>query len=298
MLKIDIPFFGKLTNIISHKLIALNSNEIENLYLRWVKEFSANLDFLLDIRNKELIRDYQNVPSQSCLNGIDLPSWFGDFNNKKVIFLGIDPLRNNKDFKKSNADLNNDVIIGTPYAFQIKGFRENRTSPYWQVINELAKSNFVYVTDIYKTFFYTDNSKNMRSYHFWNKSENALLNDNHRNLLIDEINLIKPDIIVTFGALAYKVLANQKYCPTLSLSLSDPKRNVKPFIGGGVAQDRPIPIVPLMHLSGSTRGKNLEAFFMNNGLKYSEKCDKRNKAGHLYGQIINDYMANVNKTSP
>ena len=74
MLKIDIPFFGKLTNIISHKLIALNSNEIENLYLRWVKEFSANLDFLLDIRNKELIRDYQNVTSQSCLNGIDLPS--------------------------------------------------------------------------------------------------------------------------------------------------------------------------------------------------------------------------------
>jgi hypothetical protein len=53
-----------------------------------------------------------------------------------------------------------------------------------------------------------------------------------------------------------------------------------------------------MHLSGSTRGKNLEAFFMNNGLKYSEKYDKRNKAGHLYGKLINDYIANVNKTSP
>lgn len=298
MLKIDLPFFGKLTNIISHQLIALNSNEIETLYLRWEKEFSANLDFLLDKRNKELIRDYQNVPSQSCLNGIDLPSWFGDFNNKKVIFLGIDPVRNNKDFEKSNADLNNDVIIGTPYAFHIKGFRENRTRPYWQVINEVAKSNFVYVTDIYKTFFYTDNSKNMRSYDFWNKVENVLLNDNHRNLLIDEINLIKPDIIVTFGALAYKVLANQKYCPTLSLSLSNPKRNVKPFTGEGVPKDRPIPIIPLMHLSGSTRGKNLEAFFMNNGLKYSEKYDKRNRAGHLYGQIINDYMATVNKTRP
>ena len=61
MLKIDLPFFGKLTNIISHQLIALNSNEIETLYLRWEKEFSANLDFLLDKRNKELIRDYQNV---------------------------------------------------------------------------------------------------------------------------------------------------------------------------------------------------------------------------------------------
>lgn len=298
MLQIDIPFFREITSIISSQLITLNSNEIETLYLRWVKEFSANLDFLSDKRNKKIIRDYHNVPSQSCLNGIDLPSWFGDFNNKKVFFLGIDPMRNNKDFKKSNADLYNDVIIGTPYAFHIKGFRENRTSSYWQVINELAKSNFVYVTDIYKTFFYTDNSKNMRSYHFWNKAENALLNDNHRNLLIDEINLIKPDIIVTFGAVAYKVLANQKYCPTLSLSLSNPKRNVKPFIVGGVTQDRPIPIVPLMHLSGSTRGKNLEAFFMNNGLKYSEKYDKRNKAGHLYGQIINDYIANVIKTSP
>jgi hypothetical protein len=298
MLNIYYPFFEKLVGVLHKKLISFNPNEIKSLYTKWGNEFSDKLDFLTDKSSKELINDYQNVPRQSCLNGIDLPSWFGDFNNKKVIFLGIDPMRNNNDFKKSIADLNNDVIIGTPYAFHIKGFRENRTSPYWHVINEVAKSNFVYVTDIYKTFFYTDNSKKMRSYDFWNKAENVLFNDNHRNLLIDEINLIEPDIIVTFGALAYKVLANQKYCPTLSLSLSNPKRNVIPFTGEGVQHDRPIPIVPLMHLSGSTRGKNLEAFFMNNGLKYSEKYDKRNKAGLLYGQIINDYIANVNKTSP
>ena len=298
MIKLNVPFFRKISQIISKEIITLNEDEIEVLYEKWSREFSHDISFLKDKRNKELLSDYQNVPSQSCLNGIDLPSWFGDYNNKKVFFLGIDPMRNNKDFQKSNADINNDVIIGSPYAFHIKGFRENRTSPYWQVINEVAKLNFVYVTDIYKTFFYTDNSKEMRSYDFWNKTENVLFNANHRNLLIEEINVIKPDIIVTFGALAYKVFANNNYCPTLSLSLGDPKRNVKPFTVADALIERRIPIVPLMHLSGSTRGKNLEAFFMNNGLKYSEKYDKRNKAGHLYGQIINDYIANVIKTNP
>jgi hypothetical protein len=295
MFKIKYPFVEALFTILKNQLITLNQNEIESLYVKWSSEFSDDLSILSDIISKDSIKDNQNVPSHSCLNGIDLPTWFGEFQNKKVIFLGIDPMRNDKDFHNSNADTSMDVLVGTPYAFHIKAFRENRTSPYWHVISEVAKSNFVYVTDIYKTFFYTDNTKKIRSYEFWNKSENANFNQNHRKLLVDEINLIEPDIIVTFGALAYKVLANQKYCPTLSLSLSNPKRNVKPFTGEGVPQERPIPIVPLMHLSGSTRGKNLEAFFMNNGLKYSEKYDKRNKAGHLYGQLINDYIANVNK---
>lgn len=300
MLKTDVPFFGKLTKILNHKLIALNENEIETLYAKWGREFSDDLLFLKDKRDKELIRDYQNIPLQSCLNGIDFPTWFGDFKNKKVLFLGIDPMRNNKDFKKSEADISKDVIIGTPYAFHIKGFRERRTSSYWQVISEVSKLNFVYVTDIYKTFFYSDNSRKIRSYDFWNtgiskdvKVENDSLNQNHRKLLIEEINLIEPDIIITFGALAYKVLTNEKYCPTLSLPLECPKRSVKPFNDENISQKRSIPILPLMHLSGSTRSEPLEKFFKANGLTYSDQKDKRNIAGKLYGKIINDHIQKI-----
>lgn len=293
MLKIKHPFFETLVAIIGNQLITLNRNEIESLYSKWSSEFSHDLRNLSDIISKDSIKDNQNVPINSCLNGIDLPTWFGEFQNKKVIFLGIDPMRNEQDFHKSNADSRKDVIIGTPYAFHIKAFRENRTSPYWQVISEVAKSNFVYVTDIYKTFFYTDNTKRIRSYDFWNNSKNVDFNQNHRKLLVDEINLIEPDIIVTFGALAYKVLTNQKYCPKLSQSLSCTKNQIKTFIDEGISQGSSINILPLMHLSGSTRGKHLEEFFMNNDLKYSDKNDKRNTAGRLYGQIINDYIQKI-----
>lgn len=290
MLKIDYPFVEILIAILKNHLITLNRNEIESLYVKWSNEFSDELFFLSDIISKDSIRDNQNVPLDSCLNGIDLPTWFGDFKNKKVIFLGIDPMRNDKDFQKSNASLSKDVIVGTPYAFHIKGFRENRTSPYWQVISEVAKSNFVYVTDIYKTFFYTDITKKMRSYDFWNKEENRIFNQIHRQFLVDEINLIEPDIIITFGALAYKVLTNQKYCPKLSQSLG---QNIKTFFDQGISQSKPITILPLMHLSGSTRSEPLEKFFYANGLTYSDKNDKRNIAGKLYGKIINDYILKI-----
>jgi hypothetical protein len=284
--------------ILSNEVIALYEDEIEIIYAKWGREFSDNLLFLNDIKNKGLIREFQNVPHTSCLNGIDFPTWFGDFKNKKILFLGIDPMRNNKDFEKSKADSVNDVIIGTPYAFHIRGFRETRTNSYWQVISEVSKSNFVYVTDIYKTFFYTDNTKKIRSYEFWNKAENLSFNQNHRKLLIEEINLIEPDLIITFGALAYKVLTNTKYCPKLSLPLSCSERSVKPFDDKNISKKKSIPILPLMHLSGSTRSEPLERFFKANGLTYSDQKDKRNAAGQLYGKIIKEYIQKINITSP
>ena len=289
-----IPFFDDLITILNNQLITLNHNELKSLYVKWSSEFYDDLRVLSDIISKDSIKDNQNVPSHSFLNGIDLPTWFGDFKNKKVMFLGIDPMRNNKDFEKLDADKKNDVIIGTPYAFHLKGFRENRTSSYWNVIKEVSKSNFVYVTDIYKTFFYTGYAKKMRSYDFWNMPENKLINQNHRSLLVEEINFIEPDIIVTFGALAYKVLTNQKYCPKLSLSLSDTTKKIAPFSNQGVSKERPITILPLMHLSGSTRGEPLENFFKANGLTYSDKNDKRIIAGKLYGKIIKDYVEEIN----
>jgi hypothetical protein len=195
-----------------------------SLYIRWSREFFHDSNYLPDIFKKELISCNQNLPPNTYLNGIDLPTWFGNFQGKKVLFLGIDPMRNEKDFKKSNANMSTDVLIGTPYAFHIKGFRENRTSPYWQVINEVAKSNFIYVTDIYKTFFYTDKLKKNRSYNYWNEQN---LNEKHRELLIEEINLIQPDLIVTFGAMAYKVLTEQKYCHRLSNPLNNELKQIK-----------------------------------------------------------------------
>lgn len=296
MINIHVPFFGELVSILNSNVVELNTIEIEKLYTDWCKGFMDNKSILTDKRSKFLLRDTQNVPSQSCLNGIDFPTWFGGFHQKKVVILGIDPLRNETEFKKANADIRNDLIIGTPYAFHLKGFREKRTSAYWQVISEVSASNFVYVTDIYKTFFYTGNSNEVRSYDYWNKSGNDSLNNNHRKILIDELNLIDPDLIVTFGALAYRVLTNQKYCPKLSQPLSEIIKKIQHFTDPGILSAKPIKVLPLMHLSGSTRSEPLDNFFKANGIPYSDKIDKRNKAGHLYGKLINDYLINEPKT--
>ena len=289
-MKLNHPFFEDLVGTLNRELLKPNHNDLKSLYIKWSDQFSDDLKLLSDLIKKESLSVSQKIPHTSVLNGIDLPTWFGEFENKKIIFLGIDPMRNDRDFNSVEADISRDVLVGTPYAFHIKAFRENRTSAYWQVIRELAKSNFVYVTDIYKTFFYTDETKKIRSYDYWNKAEYSNHNQNHRRLLVDEINLIEPDLIVTFGALAYKVLTNQKYCPKLSQSIETTRTQIKPFTNERISQSKPIQILPLMHLSGSTRGHHLEDFFNNNGMKYSDRNDKRNIAGYLYGQIINDII--------
>lgn len=294
MLKIDHSFFEKLIAILNDHIFINNQPDLQSLYKKWSNQFYYDLDFLPDVLDKESISPNQNLPLNSYLNGIDLPTWFGDFQGKKVFFLGIDPVRNERDFEKSNANINTDVVVGTPYAFHLRGFRENRTSAYWQVINEVAKSNFIYVTDIYKTFFYTDVLKKNRSYYYWNEPENIDFNNNHRLLLLEEIRLIQPDIIVTFGAIAYKVLTEQKYCHRLSQALNLVPNQIKDFAYSiDNNKDCAIKILPLMHLSGLTRGHNLEAFFENNGYTYSDTDDKRGKAGQFYGQIINEYLDKI-----
>lgn len=293
-MNVNYPFFKNLVETLNKELVTLNKVELNSIYFKWSSQFSDELRFLSDVFERDSINVNQNIPPNSYLNGLDLPTWFGEFKNKRVIFLGIDPMRNDKDFNLLKADKSKDVLVGTPYALHIKKFRENRTRPYWEVISTVAKSNFVYVTDIYKTFFYTDSTKKIRSYDYWNMTGNEMFNENHRKLLINEINLIEPDIIVTFGALAYKVLTNQKYCPKLSQSLSRLKDQIEPFTNQGIFQGKSINILPLMHLSGSTRGNHLEDFFRNNGIKYSDKNDKRDRAGHLYGQIINGIIEKTN----
>jgi hypothetical protein len=185
------------------------------------------------------------------------------------------------------------VLVGTPYAFHVKAFREGRTSPYWHVISKVAKSNFVYITDIYKSFFYTDNTRKIRSYDYWSWAENSRFNQYHRDLLMKEISIIKPDVIVTFGALAYRVLTNEKYSPKLS-ELSLIGDEIIPFTYEFMPHNKPINILPLMHLSGSTRGHLLEVFFKKNEMKYDDRIDKRNVAGSLYGQLINDFVVGIN----
>ena len=126
-----VPFFKELVDVIDKEVFKNVDNDIQGIYKTWNDE---NLNSDVDskskpvVRNKELLRhENQKIPIDEVkLLGIDLPSWYGDYNSKnKIMIIGIDPMRGSKDFK--DASETNDILIGTPYAYHIKKVRSNST---------------------------------------------------------------------------------------------------------------------------------------------------------------------------
>jgi uracil-DNA glycosylase len=205
-----------------------------------------------------------------------LPYWFGDISAKKrIMIVGIDPLRNENAFKQAKADKNNHVLIGTPYALHSTKMREGRTRPYWEFINSLSQNNFVYLTDIYKTFFYTENSKKERSYVYYRKNTSYL--NSIKDILAREINFLNPDLIITLGKESFEQLTEKK-CNKLSREISLNKTHILNF-----------PVIPLVHLSGATRKQNILDFIEANNLD-SSRFKKRWEYGLGYSKIIENYL--------
>jgi len=149
MIRINAPFIEDLMQFLSDNVLNLSKTEIRNFYLKWIEGFDDNNGKLLDdFINKNKINKRQNIPNNTTLLGVDLPTCFGEYSQKKIIFVGIDPVRNEEEFKKINAKIDNDVIIGTPYALHKKIFREKRCAAYWEIIKKLQVHSFIYVTDI------------------------------------------------------------------------------------------------------------------------------------------------------
>jgi len=113
----SVPFYDKLANLVREEIIDL---DIKSIYENW----NTYLAFENDLPNKEIVKrdkellrtEKQYIPTDAYLLGVDLPSWFGDFKSKnKIMVIGIDPMRGDKDFKIAEANEQH-VIIGTPYA--------------------------------------------------------------------------------------------------------------------------------------------------------------------------------------
>lgn len=266
-----VPFFKGLVNILDNDVLINMDNDIQSIYNNWNDEnIKGETDLKLKskpvIRNKELLRHKElEIPiSEVKLLGVDLPSWYGDFNSKnKIMIIGIDPMRGAKDFKKAPANETNDVLIGTPYAYHDKNVRKNKKNKnYTQFINSLLNdNNFVYLTDVYKTFFYytEDGKKDVRSYIYYGKEQKKIINLNQKNTLRnsiiktlhEEIKLINPTLIITLGGISF----NQLTCRS-----ADFNKCITPqFFSEEIFNDcKHIPIYPFMHLAA--RDANLVEF--------------------------------------
>lgn len=246
----------EIFKLIEENIISLSTYEIENLYDYFsYKNREQNINY---IQNKEKIHNNQEIPENTYLLGIDLPFWFGKFDSsKKIIIVGIDPLRNDVSFENAKADKFKDVVLGTPYAVHSPKMRKGKTKQYWNFIEKLSQNHFVYLTDIYKTFFYTDQSKNTRSYNFYKKQK---LNK-YKDILKKEIEIIKPDLIITLGNISSNQLKTVKF-------------------------DEKIEVIKMVHLSGATRMEHKNKFI-------KEKLGRKRKESECFGLLYAEIIDNI-----
>ncbi|XCF06730.1 uracil-DNA glycosylase family protein [Tamlana crocina] len=237
----------EIVKIVNSQILNISKKEIGFLYNSWFNGLGTKDKW---IQNKKVINEKLNVPEKAYLRGIDLPFYFGNIEtaNKRVMIVGLDPLRHPSAFeeaKDSNgkvigANIQTDVLLGTPYALHLMIKKESekeskKKSKYRTIIENLQKDNFVYLTDLYKTFFRVKvTSKEIRSYDYFRKKD---INTNSLEILLNEINLVDPHIIITFGSDIITKLTGKKVH-----SLSK-KKVVKTFCN----HVENIPILPLVH---------------------------------------------------
>ena len=268
----EINFEKEIITLLRNNVIDLPEDNIKAIYESWRFNFDGTPNQV--VYNADKILHGQKIPTNAILRGIDFPSWFGKINsertNKKIMIVGIDPLRNKKNFE--HAKESKDVIIGTPYALHESKMRWGRTKQYWSFIEELSKKHFVYLTDIYKVFFLCDG---MRSYNYFKKEKKI---EEHK-LLEEEFKIIKPDIIITLGGESYFQLM-KKRIPNLC-------NKIDPHIYQEASLQ--INVIPMVHLSGSTREKN-KLDFLKNNLEEGNDCIINKNYGEGYFKIIEQYI--------
>lgn len=268
VINLGLPFFDPLIQVLDREVMMNIDHDLQKIYAKWNEDNLTESGLIhedLIFRNKTLLRhDRQLIPIQNCnLLGIDLPSWFGDYNSpNKIMIIGIDPMRNEKDFvrKKQRANIFEDVIIGTPYALHSKKVRKGKKNQnYTQFVSGFVQEgHFVYLTDVYKPFFYT--SVNQRSYDYYEemhkkgeKLGESSVRKNVLNCLMEEIQLMKPTAIITLGGISFGQLKGSDV-ESRATDLENPYY----FKEDIFKEFKHIPIYPFMHLAA--RPANLQNF--------------------------------------
>ncbi len=185
------------------------------------------------VSDKFLLQNEENKGAISNV-GLDLPTWFGNFdgkdNKKKAILYGINPIRSKGDWSEIGSEKKT-VAIGTAWASHQDKFTTT-DKKYWPLINKLIEEFDIYLTDIHKIYYLNKDGKQSHKTGFNNI-------DFHTELINKELEIINPDIVITIGFQAYYLLTGE--------TLNSEKFELKPW------GDKTTKIAAFPHLSGSVR---------------------------------------------
>ena len=189
----------ELSKILEELLI---SKPIEGYYKSMIDKYDSNQScvipnlFLTDLKG---IDDILNKKESIRNIGIDLPIYFGEYNNcsSKIMIVAMDPKRNGQDHKE--------IVMGSVFGLHDKKGRETSRNDYWKFVAPLLDSNFIYLTDVYKLYYEYTVLKNNKSATIISNKDPEYLHKNgtafklNKTILEREIASIKPDIIVSLG---------------------------------------------------------------------------------------------------
>ncbi|GEO11553.1 uracil-DNA glycosylase family protein [Segetibacter aerophilus] len=204
-------------------VLGIEPAEIESYYKSITVSFNQKLEtsysgFIsvpkfknVKFKNEATKENWENA----SLTGIDLPLFFqpSETSCKTVAVVGIDPLRKRKDFTSFHSG---NVIIGTPYGFHSSYYRESRgrTKVYYDLIKHLVFKGYnTYVTDIFKIW--------MNDYHRSERDSFSMKNELllAKECLENELEIVKPKIVVAFGEFAEKTCRNVLIGTTLEAKI-------------------------------------------------------------------------------
>lgn len=216
------------------KHLAINDDKVYLMYNE-IKEETKRLQHKASCINKADI----SIPELSdvehyLLTGIDLPiiASSNTVNNRKLMVIGSEPLRNWNYFTEHQLSIYNHIVISTPYSLHQLDAKETL---YYKIVEHLTKTHQVYLTDLRKIWFAG-----------FERHKTFLEAKFHNDFLLDEINYVNPEYIITFGKIVFDAL---------SLIIKTNNLNIK--------------VHYLIHPSQRTQGEGRKTFFEKVGIDIS-----------------------------
>ena len=136
--------------------------------------------------------------------GIDFPITFGDYvsSPNRTMIVALDPKRNDLVNAKQNAEVPKTISLNSVFSLHSEGGRQNSRNSYWSFVSYISRTSFVYLTDVYKIYYQTNDASGKA---LVSNKDKEFVDSNrapyqHNKLILEkEIEIIKPNRIITLG---------------------------------------------------------------------------------------------------